>query len=44
MLDYGAGGEVPDPYYGGEQGFVKVYDLVYEACEALLSHIQEQHL
>ena len=25
--------EVPDPYYGEEDGFQRVYDLVREACE-----------
>ena len=30
---------VPDPYYGGEQGFEHVFDLVDKGCEALLSHI-----
>lgn len=27
--------EVPDPYYGGEEGFEKVFQLVWEACEKL---------
>lgn len=27
--------EVPDPYYGGEEGFQYVYDLVREASEAI---------
>ena len=25
--------EVPDPYYGGERGFEKVFILLDEACE-----------
>jgi len=25
--------EVPDPYYGGEKGFEKVFILLDEACE-----------
>ncbi len=29
--------EVPDPYYGGEEGFDMVLDLLEEACDALLS-------
>ena len=28
--------EVPDPYYGGPEGFERVYRLVDSACEALL--------
>ncbi len=27
--------EVPDPYYGGEEGFEHVFRLVWEACEKL---------
>lgn len=40
--------EVPDPYYGGPQGFEKVLDMLEDACESLLDsilaenkHIQE---
>ena len=29
--------EVPDPYYGGENGFKHVYDLLYKACEKIMS-------
>jgi protein-tyrosine phosphatase len=32
--------EVPDPYYGGAQGFEKVYDLILDASHGLLDHIQ----
>jgi protein-tyrosine phosphatase len=28
--------EVPDPYYGGSQGFERVLDLVEDACEGLV--------
>jgi len=44
FLEYGSSTEteVPDPYYGGEQGFEKVLDLVENAAEALLSHIISQ--
>ncbi len=31
--------EVPDPYYGGNDGFELVLDLVEEAAEGLLAHI-----
>ena len=30
---------VPDPYYGGSQGFEHVLDLVEDACENLLKHL-----
>jgi protein-tyrosine phosphatase len=32
--------DVPDPYYGGEDGFNEVYDLVQAACEGLLTWIE----
>lgn len=28
--------EVPDPYFGGEQGFEEVFQLVYKACEVIV--------
>lgn len=31
--------EVPDPYYGGAQGFELVLDLLEDACNGLLKHI-----
>lgn len=34
--------EVPDPYYGGAKGFELVLDLVEDACEGLLQHLQKQ--
>lgn len=34
---------VPDPYYGGNQGFEKVLDLVEDACEGLLQHLARLH-
>lgn len=32
--------DVPDPYYGGPEGFEQVLDLVEEACERLLNEIK----
>jgi protein-tyrosine phosphatase len=32
--------EVPDPYYGGADGFDYVIDLLTDACGGLLSHLQ----
>lgn len=32
--------EVPDPYYGGEQGFEYVFELIDQACEALVLRLQ----
>ena len=32
--------DVPDPYYGGDDGFEHVLDLVEEACERLLAEVR----
>lgn len=34
--------EVPDPYYGGEQGFEQVFDLVETAALQLLKDLRHQ--
>ncbi len=47
FLDFAADSperEVPDPYYGGPDGFERVMDLVEEASEGLLEDIRERHL
>jgi protein-tyrosine phosphatase len=31
--------EVPDPYYGGPEGFTYVIELLLDACEGFLDHI-----
>lgn len=31
--------EVPDPYYGGQDGFDYVIDLLLDACEGLLDYV-----
>jgi protein-tyrosine phosphatase len=33
------GADVPDPYYGGADGFERVLDLVEERCRALLDEL-----
>ncbi|MGV6857683.1 MAG: low molecular weight protein-tyrosine-phosphatase [bacterium] len=46
FLDYAEGYEgmeVPDPYYGGAQGFDRVLDLVEAASEGLLAHIRRTY-
>ncbi|GAX76434.1 hypothetical protein CEUSTIGMA_g3879.t1 [Chlamydomonas eustigma] len=35
--------EVPDPYYGGPEGFERVLDLLYDACEGLLDTLLTTH-
>lgn len=36
------GAEVPDPYYGGADGFNLVIDICERACRGLLSHIEKE--
>ena len=36
--------EVPDPYYGGGNGFETVLDLIEDASEGLLQHLKQQKL
>ena len=45
LLSYAAGAdveEVPDPYYGGDDGFEHVLDLVEAACRGLLDSIETE--
>jgi protein-tyrosine phosphatase len=39
----GPGAEVPDPYYGGPNGFEEVYGIIDRSCRQLLDHILEEH-
>ena len=34
--------EVPDPYYGGDEGFEEVLDVVERACDGLVAEIRER--
>lgn len=34
--------EVPDPYYGGAEGFERVLDLVEEACDGLVADLRRR--
>lgn len=36
--------EVPDPYYGGPEGFDHVIDLLLDACKGLLAYIVTENL
>ena len=36
--------EVPDPYYGGQQGFDHVADLLEDGCSHIISEIQAGRL
>lgn len=35
--------EVPDPYYGGGNGFEIVLNLVEDAADGLIAHLQKNH-
>ena len=35
--------EVPDPYYGGAQGFERVLDLIEAASAGLLAELRRRH-
>ncbi len=35
--------EVPDPYYGGIEGFELVLDLIEQASEGLLHHLRQEN-
>jgi len=37
---FAAGEDVPDPYYGGAEGFERVLDLVEAACRDLLQELK----
>ena len=35
-----SGESVPDPYYGGENGFQNVYNMLDEACDKIIQNIE----
>ena len=37
------GAAVPDPYYGGDDGFEEVLDICEAACRGLCEHIAREH-
>jgi protein-tyrosine phosphatase len=37
-----SGSEVPDPYYGGADGFEEVVDVCEAACRGLLAHLETE--
>lgn len=39
LLNPGENMDVPDPYYGGSNGFEKVYKMLNEACNILVERI-----
>jgi protein-tyrosine phosphatase len=46
MTDFAKNGnydEVPDPYYGGPEGFEYVLDILEDSCTGLLEKIRKDH-
>ncbi|MBL7931514.1 MAG: low molecular weight phosphotyrosine protein phosphatase [Bacteroidia bacterium] len=41
LVEPGQQMEVPDPYYGGEEGFERVFQLVLSACERLKEELKK---
>lgn len=35
--------DVPDPYFGGDQGFENVYEMLDEACEKIAQQLKEEN-
>ena len=45
MMDYAtrlSGADVPDPYYGGAQGFEQVLDMIEDASRGLLAALRDE--
>ena len=36
--------QVPDPYYGNKDSFIKIYDIIDRACEELSNKLQKMHI
>ncbi len=44
MVEFGSRRDyshIPDPYYGGYEGFEYVLDLLEDACKGLLTELEE---
>lgn len=41
--DFIPGLDVPDPYYGGRDGFERVFELLADSCRGLLNKICAKH-
>jgi len=42
ISDPGSNRDVPDPYYGGDDGFKLVFDLLNEACEIIKNQLESE--
>lgn len=36
--------QVPDPYYGNKDSFIKIYDIIDRACEELSDKLQKMYI
>lgn len=43
-FDTEEGEEVPDPYYGGEDGFQEVFDILDRSMDGFIAHLQSKGL
>ncbi len=37
------GGDVPDPYFGGDEGFHHVFEILDRSCDHLIEYLIEKH-
>ncbi|MDN3665448.1 low molecular weight protein-tyrosine-phosphatase [Algibacter miyuki] len=35
--------DVPDPYYGGDDGFLNIYNMLNEACTVIANHLTSEN-
>jgi protein-tyrosine phosphatase len=35
--------DVPDPWYGGEEGFEEVFQMLHRSCSALIAHLKKSN-
>jgi len=38
----GSSKDIPDPYYGGEDGFVKVFRMMDKACDGIIKELEQK--
>ncbi|PZX56705.1 low molecular weight protein-tyrosine-phosphatase [Algoriphagus chordae] len=43
FVDATQGMSVPDPYYGGEEGFEEIYQILDEALDSFLANVKARH-
>ena len=44
LLSFGNGLEIPDPWYGDQEDFRKVYKMLHQGCESLLKKLKNNEL